>query len=64
MPCPYCAVTATTKQPRRTALGCRTFRCRACRRTCNERTGTPFNHLQYPTDVVPLVVLWRLRYKQ
>ena len=29
----------------------------------NERTGTPFNFLEYPTDVVLLVVLWRLRYK-
>jgi len=29
----------------------------------NERTGTKFNHLQFPTDVVLLVVLWRLRYK-
>ncbi len=63
MPCPHCAASATTEQPRRTALGYRTFRCRACRRICNERTGTPFNHLQYPTDVVLLVVLWRLRYK-
>ena len=63
MPCPRCASTTTTEQPQRTALGYRTFRCRACRRTCNERTGTPFNHLQYPTDVVLLVVLWRLRYK-
>ncbi len=63
MPCPHCAASATTEQPRRTALGYRTFRCRACRRTFNERTGTPFNHLQYPTDLVLLVVLWRLRYK-
>ncbi len=63
MPCPHCAATVMAEQPRRTALGYRTFRCRACRRTCNERTGTPFNHLQYPTDVVLLVVLWRLRYK-
>jgi transposase-like protein len=39
------------------------FRCRPCRRTFNERTGTPFNHLDHPTDVVLLVVLWRLRYK-
>ena len=53
----------TTEQPQRTALGYRTFRCRACPRVFNERTGTPFNHLQYPTDVVLLVVLWRLRYK-
>jgi len=33
------------------------FRCRACRRTYNERTGTPFNHLQVPTDVAVLAVL-------
>ncbi len=63
MPCPHCAASATAEQPRRSALGYRTFRCRACRRGFNERTGTPFNHLQYPTDVVLLVVLWRLRYK-
>ncbi len=63
MPCPHCAATATAEQPRRTALGYRTFRCRACHRTFNERTGTTFNHLQYPTDLVLLVVLWRLRYK-
>jgi transposase-like protein len=25
-------------------------------------TGTPCNHLQYPTDSVLLAVLWRLRY--
>jgi transposase-like protein len=35
----------------------------ACRRRFNERTGTPFNDLSVPTDVVFLVVLWRLRYK-
>ncbi len=29
----------------------------------NERTGTAFNPVQCPTDVVMLVVLWRLRYK-
>jgi putative transposase len=64
VPCPHCAATATAEQPRRTALGYRTFRCRACRRAFNERTGTPYNHLQYPTDLVLLVVLWRLRYKR
>ncbi len=63
MPCPHCAATPATEQPRRTALGYRTFRCCACRRVFNERSGTPFNHLQYPTDVVLLVVLWRPRYK-
>ena len=63
MPCPHCAAPATVEQLRRTALGYRTFRCPACRRICNERTGTPDNYLQYPTDLVLLVVLWRLRYK-
>jgi transposase-like protein len=29
----------------------------------NERTGTPFNEVQCPTDIVMLVVLWRIRYK-
>ena len=63
MPCPHCAAPATTAQPRHTALGYRTFRCPACRRICNEPTGSPFNHRQYPTDLVLLVVLWRLRDK-
>jgi transposase-like protein len=63
VPCPHCAAAATTERPQRTSLGYRTFRCAACRRIFNERTGTPFNHLQYPTDLVLLVVLWRLRYK-
>lgn len=41
----------------------RTFRCPACKQTFNERTGTPFNCLEYPTDIVLLVVFYRLRYK-
>jgi transposase-like protein len=44
-------------------LGYRTFHCSVCKRLFNERTGTAFNFLEYPTDVVLLVVLWRLRYK-
>jgi len=34
-----------------------------CKHLFNERTGTPFNFLEYPTEIVFLVVLWRLRYK-
>jgi putative transposase len=63
MTCPHCASTATTDRPDRTELGYRRFRCRACKRVFNERTGTLFNRLQYPTDIVSLVVLWRFRYK-
>jgi len=50
------------QQPRGTALGYRTCRCRARRRVFNERTGTPFNHRHVPTDIALLVVLWRLRH--
>ena len=60
---PHCESTATTRRWSRTALGYRRFNCRSCRRRFNERTGTPFNDLQYPTDIVLLAVLWRLRYK-
>ncbi len=63
MPCPHCRSTATIRRKCRTALGYGRFRCRSCRRRFNERTGTPFNDLQYPTDLVLLAVLWRLRYK-
>ena len=55
MRCPYCQSMATTERPDRTELGYRRFRCRGCMRGFNERTGTPFNRLQYPTDVVCLV---------
>lgn len=63
MNCPHCASATTKEQTRKTTLGYRVFRCSACKQTSNERTGTPFNFLEYPTDVVLLVVLWRLRYK-
>ncbi len=56
-------MTATAEQPKRTALGERTFRCPCCRRICNARTGTPCKQVQAPTDVVLLVVRWRLRDK-
>jgi hypothetical protein len=48
---------------KKTSLGYRTFCCSTCKQTFNERTGTAFNYLEYPTDIVLLVVLWRLRYK-
>src|ERR1700676_1982278 len=63
MNCPHCNSALTKEQTKKTALGYRTFGCSDCKQTFNERTGTPFNFLEYPTDVVLLVVLWRLRYK-
>ncbi len=63
MACRHCAATTTTELTKRTQLGYRLFRCSTCRRQFNERTGTPFNYLEFPTDIVLLVVLWRVRYK-
>ena len=62
MTCPHCGSEETSRRRRRSSLGYRTSACRACHRIFNERTGTPFNELQYPTDIVLLAVLWRLRY--
>ncbi len=61
--CPHCGTTSTTERPDLTAQGYRRYRRSARKRGFNERTGTIFNRLQYPTDVVCLVVLWRVRYK-
>ena len=63
MNCPYCTSTQTMMRAKKTKLGYSTFFCLECQRTFNERTGTPFNYLEAPTDIVLLVVFWRLRYK-
>ena len=63
MSCPHCADTTTTKRAKKTKLGYATFFCLHCRRTFNERTGSAFNYLEFPTDIVLLAVVWRLRYK-
>ena len=62
-PCPHCLSESTTELKRKTLLGYNRLRCASCERKFNERTGTPFNFLEFPTDVVLLVVRWRLRYK-
>ena len=63
MRCIACESEAVTERPERTAQGYRRFRCRGCGKQFNERTGGLLNRTQYPSDVVALVVLWRLRYK-
>src|SRR5260221_8721042 len=61
--CPHCESADTNERRERPALGYRRFRCHIGKREFKERTGTSFNHLQYPIDVVCLVVLWRGRYQ-
>jgi putative transposase len=63
MPCPHCLSTSVSKRKLRTSLGYRTFYCRDCERRFNERSGSAFNDLQFPNDIVLLAVFWRLRYK-
>src|SRR3990172_2484623 len=63
MTCPHCRSNAVNERKQRTVLGSRCSSCRSCSRRFNERTSTPFNDLQFPTDIVLLAVLWRLRYK-
>src|SRR5947209_15152533 len=63
MRCLECGSDAVTERPERTAQGYRRFRCRDCGKQYNERSGSLLNHTQYPSDVIALVVLWRLRYR-
>jgi putative transposase len=63
MDCVVCGSAAVTERPDRRARGYRRFRCRECGKGFNERSGGLLNHTQFPSDVIALVVLWRLRYR-
>src|ERR1700704_3534310 len=58
-----CIACGTAGASERTARGYRRFRCRACGKQFNERSDGILNRAQYPSDVIALVVFWRLRYK-
>src|SRR5438067_689695 len=63
MRCPACRSRAVRHRSERTAQGYRGFRCGNCGKQFNERSAGLLNRVQYPSDVIALVVLWRLRYK-
>ena len=63
MECNACGGTAITERSDRTAQGSRRFRCRDCGKQFNERSDGILKRAQYPSDVIALVVFWRLRYK-
>jgi putative transposase len=63
MGCIACGSAAVLERSERTARGYRRFRCRACRQQFNERSAGSLSRTLYPSDVIALVVLWRLRYK-
>jgi putative transposase len=61
MRCVDCGSSAVSERPDRTAQRYRRFRCRACGKQFNERSLGQLNRTQYPSDIIALVVLWRLR---
>jgi hypothetical protein len=63
MECITCGGGAITERPDLTARGYRRFRCRDCGKRFNERSAGLLNRAQYPSDVIALVVFFRLRYK-
>ena len=63
MKCPHCQSTRVSPLQRQTSLGYGLFRCKPCRRTFHERTDTPFNFIEVPTDILFQVMLCRVRYK-
>ena len=63
MDCVACGSAAVAERPERTARSYRRFRRRGCGKQYNERSGSLLNHTHYPSDVIALVVLWRLRYR-
>jgi putative transposase len=63
MECIGCGSRAVAERSDRTARCYRRFRCRDCRKQFNELSAGLPNRAQYPSDVIALVVFFRLRYK-
>ena len=63
MRCIECDAADVSERRERTTRGYRRFRCRTCGKQFNERSGGILNRAQYPSDVIALVIFWRLRYK-
>jgi len=63
MRCVACDAAEVSERPDRTARGYRRFRRHACGKQFNERSGRILNRARYSSDVIALVVFWRLHYK-
>jgi putative transposase len=61
MRCMGCGSAAVSERLEHTARGYRWFRRRSCGKQFNERSGGALNRALFPSDVIALVVLWRLR---
>lgn len=63
MDCPHCSFQSTRQLESMTQLGYKQYCCNNCNRQFNERTGSAFNFIEYPTEVVMLVVYHYVRFK-
>ena len=63
MNCPHCQSLNVRDCRQTTALGYAEYRCRACGKQFNERSGTVFNFLTYPTEVAILAVRYYYEFK-
>jgi hypothetical protein len=59
---PACQSPLVRERRERTSQGYRRHRC-PCDKQFNERSASLRNRTQYPSDVIAMAVLWRLRYK-
>jgi len=60
LPCPRCSGAEVKKDGR--AGEAQRYRCRSCRRTFIDRTGTPFAGHRWPREVIVTAVRWYVRY--
>lgn len=51
MNCPHCLSAKTSEINAKTKLGYKHYSCQCCAKQFNERTGTKFNNIEYPTDL-------------
>ena len=58
MRCIECDAADVSERLERTTQGYRRFRCRACGKQFNERSGGILNRAQYPSDVIALVIFF------
>ena len=63
MVCPHCDSSNTRPQKQKTNLGYKQYYCRRCQCQFNERTGTSFNYLEYPTEIVIMAVIYYYQFK-
>jgi len=63
MNCPHCTSQDTFQLKHTTKLGYKQFHCDDCAKQFNERSGTAYNFLEFPTDIVLLTVFYYFRFK-